>query len=185
MLLSKTQTGVRPVDNSVLVTFLSCLQRLTVKRVSPANGTLHSTIDGMRVVQVKDIIYSLHALLCVKTSRLSSPTSPTPKYLNKQLCGPASHNTSSKTASNQEELLLYALPIDETHFECFYGQRTRHQEVSCGIGLCTVWEAVTCALRSRCQGESAPQQRTVLRVPLVGHYLLQTTSKPEMTRLVD
>ena len=58
---------------------------------------------------------------------------------------------------------------------------TRHQEVSCGIGLCTVWEAVTCALRSRCQGESALQQRMVLRVP-IGHYLLQAATSDLQTR---
>ena len=58
----KLKPGVRSVDNSVLVsgaTFVSRLQRLTVKRVSPVDGTLHGTIDGMRVEEVKDITYSL------------------------------------------------------------------------------------------------------------------------------
>lgn len=61
----KLKPGVRPVDNSVLV--------------SPADGTvLHlGTIDGLRVEQVKGITYSLDALLGVETSRPGSPTSPT------------------------------------------------------------------------------------------------------------
>ncbi|KIM51563.1 hypothetical protein SCLCIDRAFT_143017 [Scleroderma citrinum Foug A] len=61
----KLKPGVRPVDNSVLV--------------SPADGTvLHlGTIDGLRVEQVKGITYSLDALLGVERSRPGSPTSPT------------------------------------------------------------------------------------------------------------
>ena len=81
----KLKPGVLSVDNSVLVsgaTFVSRLQRLTVKRVSPVDGTLHGTIDGMRVEEVKDITNSLDALLCVKTSRLGSPTSPTPTIVD-------------------------------------------------------------------------------------------------------
>ena len=83
ILLSKIEPGVRPVDNSVLVsveTFLSSLQCLiTAKQVSPADGTAFhiSTIDSLRVEQVKDMTYSLDVLLGVETSRLGRPTSPT------------------------------------------------------------------------------------------------------------
>ncbi|KAI6105112.1 phosphatidylserine decarboxylase-domain-containing protein [Pisolithus croceorrhizus] len=61
----KLKPGVRPVDNSVLV--------------SPADGTvLHlGTIDGLRVEQVKGMTYSLDALLGVEKSSPDSPASPT------------------------------------------------------------------------------------------------------------
>ncbi|KAI5985073.1 phosphatidylserine decarboxylase-domain-containing protein [Pisolithus albus] len=61
----KLKPGVRPVDNSVLV--------------SPADGTvLHlGTIDGSRVEQVKGMTYSLDALLGVERSSPGSPVSPT------------------------------------------------------------------------------------------------------------
>ncbi|KAI5997492.1 phosphatidylserine decarboxylase [Pisolithus albus] len=61
----KLKPGVRPVDNSVLV--------------SPADGTvLHlGTIDGLRVEQVKGMTYSLDALLGVEKSSPNSPASPT------------------------------------------------------------------------------------------------------------
>ncbi|KAI5992969.1 phosphatidylserine decarboxylase [Pisolithus albus] len=61
----KLKPGVRPVDNSVLV--------------SPADGTvLHlGTIDGLRVEQVKGMTYSLDALLGVEKSSPNSPVSPT------------------------------------------------------------------------------------------------------------
>lgn len=78
----KLKPGVRPVDNSVLVSRLSlylCGASSPRNQVSPADGTvLHlGTIDGLRVEQVKGITYSLDALLGVERSRPGSPTSPT------------------------------------------------------------------------------------------------------------